>query len=229
MMILYVHKTYLTVFCYDWISGEKWGALKFYLRTHSYTKPAGRRWMGCCKLNVGIRLVSRFVVNSKKKRLTHSCFSKEQTSSVCLFTRLLSFSSPLSSVRVWEQQALLQAGRQTAFAKLPARWSWLCHKECRHFLLYNIKSSKYWMKNHDKDYIYLSIHRWGGFPPRYRVYRNTLDPVIHHRANQHTHTHINSFLFTWPVFRLRQEIRTSQKGAATNNSFNYQLIWQLIF
>ena len=57
--------------------GETHGTLKFHLKTCSYAKPACRRWMVCCKLNVRIWVVSLALSwIQREKKLTHSVLFK---------------------------------------------------------------------------------------------------------------------------------------------------------
>lgn len=167
--------------CYDIISGGKC-ELKFYPRTHSCTKPASRRWMGCCKLNVRMWAVSHawsWIEGSwKQKKLTHSCFSKEQTSSFIVFV----WTARIVFFPIKEHQSLGTAGPATgrtinslcqAPSQMVLTMSW-------RVFLSNTTSSKCWMEepsrnicscssiyvsSHPSKYIHPSTTPWGGSHP----------------------------------------------------------------
>lgn len=82
--VLYVYRTYWTtiIFCYDLISGGKCKVHLIWEHIHTQNQHVDSVLQIKCK---NLSCVSGFVVHLKEKKLTHSCFSKEETSPFCVF------------------------------------------------------------------------------------------------------------------------------------------------
>lgn len=113
--------------------------------------------------------------------------------SVRLFAQLLQFSSLLSSTRAWKQEALLQADRSTAFAKLLARWSWLESVDIFYQTIPPLQNTgRITLSKTICSYTYSTPIHWESSHPGIMCTETPQKYQTHHSSNQHLYTASNS-------------------------------------